>query len=102
MLRGKWWEIFKEPELNSLEEQLNINNQNIKQAFENFLAARAQIREAWSQYFPTVTTAPDLQPVSFSLKPGRLAVARGTSGVATLTGQHSYSLPAACGRHMGA
>src|SRR5260370_41297545 len=50
MLRGKWWEIFKNPELNALEEQLNINNQNIKQAYENFLVARALIREARSQY----------------------------------------------------
>jgi outer membrane protein TolC len=33
MLRGKWWEIYNDPELNSLEEQLNINNQNIKQAY---------------------------------------------------------------------
>ena len=32
-LRGKWWEIYNEPELNALEEQLNIDNQNIQQAF---------------------------------------------------------------------
>ncbi len=30
MIRGNWWEIFNEPELNALEDQLNINNQNIK------------------------------------------------------------------------
>ena len=30
MIRGKWWEVFNEPELNALEDQLNINNQNIK------------------------------------------------------------------------
>ena len=54
MLRGKWWEIFKDPELNALEEQLNIDNQNIKQAFENFMVARALIREARAQYFPTI------------------------------------------------
>jgi NodT family efflux transporter outer membrane factor (OMF) lipoprotein len=58
MLRGKWWEIFKDPELNVLEEQLNINNQNIKLFFENYMAARAIVREARSQYFPVVTTAP--------------------------------------------
>jgi len=40
-LRGKWWEIYNEPELNSLEDQLNIDNQNIQQAFENFMEARA-------------------------------------------------------------
>ncbi|HEX3469755.1 MAG TPA: efflux transporter outer membrane subunit [Silvibacterium sp.] len=56
MLRGKWWEIFNDPELNALEEQLNINNQNIKVSFENFMAARAMIREARAQYWPTVTT----------------------------------------------
>src|SRR5258708_6963757 len=46
MLRGKWWEIFNEPELNALEEELNLDNQSIKQAFENFMIARALIREA--------------------------------------------------------
>jgi NodT family efflux transporter outer membrane factor (OMF) lipoprotein len=54
-LRGKWWEIYNEPELNALEEELNIDNQNIRQAFENFMEARALVREARSQYFPTVS-----------------------------------------------
>ncbi len=44
MLRGKWWEIYNDPELNALEDQLNIENQNIKQAFQNFMAARAIVR----------------------------------------------------------
>ncbi len=54
-LRGKWWEIYNEPELNALEDQLNIDNQNIRQAFESFMEARALVREARSQYFPTVS-----------------------------------------------
>ena len=54
VLRGKWWEIYNEPELNALEDELNIDNQNIRQAFENFMQARAVVREARSQYFPTV------------------------------------------------
>src|ERR1700692_656276 len=37
--RGKWWEIFNDPELNELEETLDINNQNIKEFFENFMEA---------------------------------------------------------------
>lgn len=57
-LRGKWWEIFNDAELNALEDQLNINNQNIKQYFENFMEARAVVREARSQYFPTLSVAP--------------------------------------------
>ena len=59
-LRGKWWEIFNDPELNTLEEQLDINNQNIKQYFENFMAARAVVREARAQYFPTLSVAPSV------------------------------------------
>jgi len=55
MLRGKWWEIYNDPELNSLEDQLNINDQNIKVYFENYMEARALVREARSQYWPTVT-----------------------------------------------
>ncbi len=55
MLRGKWWEIYQEPELNSLEEKLNISNQNIARAFENFMAARAQVQQARSAYYPTAS-----------------------------------------------
>jgi NodT family efflux transporter outer membrane factor (OMF) lipoprotein len=55
MLHGNWWEIFQQSELNDLEQQLNINNQNIKVYFENYLAARAIIRETRAQYFPTIS-----------------------------------------------
>jgi NodT family efflux transporter outer membrane factor (OMF) lipoprotein len=57
-LRGKWWEIYQEPELNSLEEKLNISNQNIARAFENFMAARAQVLQARSAYYPTISVGP--------------------------------------------
>ncbi len=95
MLRGKWWEIFKDPELNALEEQLNINNQNIKQFYENFLVARALIREARAQYFPTATTAPAYSRSASSGTLHGAGAARGATGVATFTGQQStiYSLP---------
>ena len=55
MLKGNWWEIFNEPELNTLEEQLNINNQNIQAFFQNFMASRAIVAEARSQLWPTIT-----------------------------------------------
>lgn len=54
MLHGRWWEIYNDPELNALEDQLNINNQNIKQFFENFMVARTLVAEARSQLYPTV------------------------------------------------
>lgn len=57
-IRGKWWEIFQEPELNALEEQLNINNQNLKEYFQNYMEARSLVAEARSQYWPTITVNP--------------------------------------------
>jgi NodT family efflux transporter outer membrane factor (OMF) lipoprotein len=58
MLRGNWWEVFNEPELNTLEEQLNVNNQNIKVFFEQYMEARSMIAEARAQYWPTITVNP--------------------------------------------
>src|ERR1700722_6215885 len=55
MLRGEWWRIFHDPDLNALEEQLNINNQNIKEFFQNFMEARALIAETNSQLYPTLS-----------------------------------------------
>lgn len=57
-LSGNWWEIFHDPELNSLEQQLNIDNYNIKQFFEDYMEARALIAEARAAYFPTAAVAP--------------------------------------------
>lgn len=58
MIRGNWWEVFHEPELNALEEQLNINNENLKIYFQNFMAARALVAEARAQYWPTILAGP--------------------------------------------
>ena len=51
-----------------LKSQLNINNQNIKLYFQNFMEARALIREARSQYFPILGPLP-LQPAAHFGKP---------------------------------
>jgi NodT family efflux transporter outer membrane factor (OMF) lipoprotein len=79
-IRGDWWAIFNDPELNDLESQLNIDNQNIKQFFENFMESRALVREARAQYFPTVSIGPsynrqrssaNLGPTSTTANPGK-------------------------------
>lgn len=82
-LRGKWWEIYNEPDLNALEDQLNIDNQNIRQAFENFMEARALVREARSQYFPTISVGPSY---SRSQSSSNLGGAQGSSGGAAAGG----------------
>lgn len=58
MLRGNWWEVFHEPELNTLETQLNVDNQSIKASFQNYMEARALVAEARAQYWPTITANP--------------------------------------------
>jgi len=91
MLHGKWWEIYNDPELNSLEDQLDINNENIKQAYENFMAARTLITQARSQLYPTVGVAPQYQK---SRSSGNLKNTIGT-GAGTTSGQTStlYTIP---------
>jgi NodT family efflux transporter outer membrane factor (OMF) lipoprotein len=58
MLHGNWWEIYGDSELNALEGKLSIDNQNIKQSFESFMAARTLIAQARAQLFPTLTASP--------------------------------------------
>jgi NodT family efflux transporter outer membrane factor (OMF) lipoprotein len=59
-LKGNWWEIFNDPQLNALEEQVNISNQNIAAAAANFLAARALVRQTRAQYYPTISANPTI------------------------------------------
>ncbi|HEX3985514.1 MAG TPA: efflux transporter outer membrane subunit [Acidobacteriaceae bacterium] len=83
MLRGNWWEVFHEPELNTLEGQLNINNQTIKQYFEQYMAARALVAQARSQYWPTITFGPSWtrQKTSGNLRSSSIANTGTTSGI---------------------
>ncbi len=58
LMKGKWWEIFGDPELNKLEDMVNIDNQNIKQAEASFRQARAQVLADHANYYPTVGSSP--------------------------------------------
>jgi NodT family efflux transporter outer membrane factor (OMF) lipoprotein len=93
-LRGKWWEIFNDSELNALEEQLNINNQNIKQYFENFMEARAVVREARSQFFPTLSAAPSVSHSRLSTNlNGSTTVSASGTGTSFTPQSTIYTLP---------
>lgn len=96
MLHGKWWEIYNDPELNSLEEQLNINNQNIKQFFENFMEARTIVAQARSQLYPTVGTTPSYSHSGSSANLKNSIGTTGTVGGAAGTNTTStlYAVPA--------
>ncbi len=83
LLKGKWWEIFGSQELNRLEEQININNQNVKQAEAQFRLARTQVNLNHANYYPTIGSAPSITQTDSGKNSGRLG---GTS--------QSFSLPA--------
>jgi NodT family efflux transporter outer membrane factor (OMF) lipoprotein len=53
--RGKWWEVFQDPELNALEEQVAISNQTLAVAEAQLRGARAAIGVARAPLYPTVT-----------------------------------------------
>jgi len=60
MLRGKWWEIYQDPQLNQLEEHIAADNQTLRQALETYLAARDQVTAARSALFPRLSAGPSV------------------------------------------
>jgi NodT family efflux transporter outer membrane factor (OMF) lipoprotein len=59
-LRGKWWEIFGDSQLNALEEEVTLSNQDLKVAEARLRQARATIRFNRSQEFPTISISPSI------------------------------------------
>ena len=57
-VRGRWWEMFGDTNLNALEEQVAISNQTVAVALENFLSARAVVKQNWSGFFPAAGVSP--------------------------------------------
>lgn len=52
--RGEWWTLYGDAELNSLVGRLNVSNQNLAAAEAQYRQARALVRGARSQLFPTI------------------------------------------------
>ena len=59
-LKGDWWTLFDDPQLNSLEAQIDPANQTLKQAEANFRAARAAVRFNRASEAPTIGVAPSV------------------------------------------
>lgn len=58
--KGAWWEIFGDPQLSELENELTVSNQDLKVAQARFQRARAAIRFNRAAEFPTISTAPGI------------------------------------------
>ena len=83
--RGRWWEMFGDPALNALQEQVTVSNQTIARAEAQFRGARAAVRGARSDYYPTLSTSPSVSRG----QSGRSAAASGGTPVTVTT----YQLP---------
>ena len=94
MLKGKWWEIYNDPQLNKLEERIAAVNQGLHQALETYLAAREQVKIARSAFSPTLTAGPGFSHDKISAH--RPLIVPGDNGVITqyndltLEGQASW------------
>jgi len=55
LARGKWWEIYGDPQLNRLEDKIKVSNQTLKGAVAQFEQARAMVRFERADFYPTVT-----------------------------------------------
>ncbi|MDR3448663.1 MAG: efflux transporter outer membrane subunit, partial [Alphaproteobacteria bacterium] len=53
--RGAWWSVYQDPLLNSLEKQVAVSNQNLKQAEAAYRAAVDIADQTRAGLFPTVT-----------------------------------------------
>jgi NodT family efflux transporter outer membrane factor (OMF) lipoprotein len=65
-LGGNWWEIFKDPQLDGLEEQVNVSNQNLKAAVAQYQQARAALRYNRADYYPTLAASPSAAREKYS------------------------------------
>jgi NodT family efflux transporter outer membrane factor (OMF) lipoprotein len=62
-LKGDWWTLFQDAQLNQLEPQVDTANQTLKSAEANFREARAQIGYARSSEAPTIGVGPGISTV---------------------------------------
>jgi len=60
LVRGKWWQVYNDPELNTLEEKINVSNESLKAAFEAYQSAHAQVHIQRADLFPTLGLTPSV------------------------------------------
>lgn len=60
VLRGDWWELYNDSQLDTLETRVAVSNQSLRAATEQYLAAREGVSLARAQYFPTLAVSPSI------------------------------------------
>jgi NodT family efflux transporter outer membrane factor (OMF) lipoprotein len=62
-LKGDWWELFNDPQLNSLESKVDGTNQSLKISDANYRAAHANVGIYRAAEAPTIGVAPSISAV---------------------------------------
>jgi len=89
--KGEWWTDFHDPLLDQLEPMVAISNQTVRQDYENYQQALAEVRVARAQLFPTIGLSAS---VTRQGGPGYTVngVSTGTSNSATLEATAGWTL----------
>jgi len=85
LIKGNWWEIFGDPQLNRLEELVTVNNQNVKAAEAQFRQARALVLASHANYYPSIGSNPSIAQSDTGLNGGRGGTSQTFSLGATAT-----------------
>lgn len=91
-LPANWWEIFGDPQLTALEEEVAAGNQELKIAEARFREARAMIRFNRASEFPTISTNPSIASIRDSQNQPYFAVQTGATGQFVLPFDLSYEI----------
>lgn len=59
-LRGHWWEVYGDSELNALEDKVSVSNQSLKVAMTQYTQARAMVQYQRANYFPFLSAGADV------------------------------------------
>jgi NodT family efflux transporter outer membrane factor (OMF) lipoprotein len=89
ILRGKWWELYHDDQLNELEERVAISNQTVVGAEANYRVARAMLGEARANLFPTVSADPSVTRSRSSASVSSGSPVAGSTTTGTSTGSSS-------------
>jgi NodT family efflux transporter outer membrane factor (OMF) lipoprotein len=93
-IRPKWWEMYNDPQLSALEEQVAISNETVIQAEANFRAARSLVVQVRSQLFPTIGGTGSYTRQHFSTNTRAATVAPTgvtSSGISSTINQYSVA-----------
>jgi NodT family efflux transporter outer membrane factor (OMF) lipoprotein len=93
-IKGNWWELFDDPQLNSLEAKVDGANQTLKIAYANFRAAHANVGFYRASEAPTIGVAPSISAVRDSANQPYLSptIVNGGEGNFTLPLELNYEI----------